>query len=165
MKITPLEIRGFSFKKSIGGYNQREVDRLKEQAAEALEEANRTIMLLEERLKDTGTRLNEHIKNENLLKEAITTTHKMAGDIKEGAKKEAELTLAEAKMRAEDIIRQAQSRATKFSDEIHRLKKQRAEIESSIKAVLDYHSTKLLIEEEESQRADTEAEKIKYLLK
>ena len=166
MKITPLEIRSYPLRKSLfGGLRAREVEGLKELAAGAIEDANRVIMRLEDRLRDTESRLAEHMANESLLKEAITTTQKMTGDIKAGAKKEAELIMAEARLRAEEIIRQAQSRATQIVDEIHRLRRQRAEFESSIRAIVDYHSTQLLIDEEESRKADNDSEKVKFLPK
>ncbi len=166
MKVTPLEIRNHSFRKSaLGGYDKRDVESLKETWAEALENANREIMHLEEKSRDLEDRLSEHIENENLLKEAITTTHKMAGEIKDNARKEAELIVAEARVHADEIVKQAQSRAMDINEEIMRLKKQRAEFEISIKALLDYHTTKILMEEEEWRNADEEAQKIKFLPK
>jgi len=163
MKITPIEIEGYTLRKKALGYDPREVESLKERAASALEESNREKTRLEEKVRELEERLSEHLANEALLKEAITTTQKMTMDIKENARKEAELIIAEAQVRGDDIIRQAQSRAGDISDEILRLKKQRAEFESSLKALLYYHTTQILIEEEESARADTEANKIKYM--
>jgi len=163
MKITPIEIEGYAFRKKAFGYDPREVESLKERAAGALEESNRDRTRLEEKVRELEERLSEHLANESLLKEAITTTQKMTMDIKENAQKEAELIIAEAQVRGDDIIRQAQTRAGDISDEILRLKKQRAEFEASLKALLYYHTTQILVEEEESARADTEANKIKYM--
>lgn len=165
MRITPLEIRSQSLKKGFIGYDVREVEAFKELAASALEEAAMEIMRLEERLHETEKRLTDHMENEKTLKDAITTAQKMVDDIKENARKEAELTVAEAKFHGDGIVRQAQSRATELKEEISRLKKQRVEIETSIKAILDYHSSKLLIEEDESKKADEEADKLKFLPK
>ncbi len=163
MKITPIEIKEYSFRKKALGLDPREVDSLKELAASALEDANREKARLEERVRDLEGRLREHVKNEALLKDAITTTQKMSTDIKENARKEAELIIAEAKVRGEDIIRQARSHAKEINSEIAGLKKQRAEFEASLRALLDYHTTKILIDEEEAQKAEEEANKIKYL--
>lgn len=163
MRITPLEIRDMVFKKTaLGGYDRREVESFRETMAEALEEAKREITRLEEKVRDLEEKLAEHVANESLLKETITTTQRMSGDIKENARKEAELIIAEARMRADEIVKQAQTRVTEINGEIMRLKAQRAEFESSLKAILDYHSAKLLIEEEEAERADAEAEKVKF---
>ena len=45
------------------------------------------------------------------------------------------------------------------------MRQQRLEIESSIKAVIAYHSSKLVMEEDESRRADSESEKLKFFPK
>ncbi|HAO93990.1 MAG: hypothetical protein A2X93_05070 [Deltaproteobacteria bacterium GWC2_56_8] len=165
MKITPLEVRGNQLKKSLRGYDAREVDDLREQAADALEESAKEIITLTERLRDAHERLNEHISNERVLKETLTTAQRMVEDLKFNARKESELLIAEARMQAEDIVRQAQGRAQEIRDEIFRLRQQRLEIESSIKAVISYHSSKLVMEEDESRRADSESEKLKFFPK
>ncbi len=165
MKITPLEIRGYQFKKGFKGYDIQEVEKLKELASDTLEEAIRATAVLDEKLKEMNERLAEHIANEKTLKDAITTAHSMVEDLKNNAIKEAQLLITEAKLQAEEIIRQAQSRSRELQDEIFRLRKQRAEIESSIKAILDYHSSILTIEGDESRKADNESEKLKFLPK
>jgi len=163
MKITHIEIKGFAFRKKAIGYDPREVDSLKERAASALEDTNRERARLEDKVRDLETRLSEHVKNESLLKDAITSTQKITMDIKDNARKEGELIIAEAQVRGDDIIRQAQSRASNISDDILRLKKQRAEFEASLKALISYHTTQILINDEESTKAEEEANKIKYM--
>jgi len=163
MKITPIEIKGYTFRKKALGYDPHEVESLKERAASTLEDANREKAHLEEKVRELEARLSEHLKNESLLKDAITTAQQMTMDMKENARKEGELIIAESKVRGDDIIRQAQSRASNISDDILRLKKQRAEFEASLKALIYYHTTQILIEEEESTKADLEADKIKYM--
>lgn len=165
MKVTALEIRSHQLKKGLRGYDVSEVESLRELAAEALEEASRRIMLLDEKNKELEERLKEHIENEATLKEAITTTQRMTGDIKENARKEAELIIVEAKMRGEQIVKQSQRHATRLQEEILGLKKQRVEFETQIKAVLDYHSTKLLMDEEGSKKADVDMNKLKFMTK
>ena len=165
MKITPLEVRGHQLKKSMRGYDVREVEALREQAADALEEAAREIMGLGDRLKDAHERLDEHITNERMLRDTLTTAQKMVEDIKLNAQKETELLLAEARLQGEEIVRQAQARSTKIQEEIFRLRQQRLELETSIKALINYHSGKLVIEEDESRRADSESEKLKFFPK
>lgn len=165
MKITPLEIRSVPIKKGMMGYDVKEVDAFRELSAEALEEAFKEITDLEDRLKDAATRLEVHVQNEKTLKDAITTAQRIMDDIRANAKKEAELLVAEAKCQGDEIVRQAQSRAIKLQEEIFRLKKQRQELESSIKSIIDYHSGKLLTEEEESKRADENNEKLRFMPK
>lgn len=166
MKISPLEIRSQPLKKNLmGGYDAREVDAFREMAAMALEESSREIDSLEEKLRNTTARLGGLIENETTLKDAITTAQRIMDDIRANARKEAELLIAEARVHGDEIVRQAQKRAQELGQDIYRLKHQRLELESSIKAVLDYHTSKLLLEEVEAKRADENANKVRFLPK
>jgi len=165
MKVTPLEIRSHGLRKSFKGYDVKGVEELREMAADALEEAAREIMALQEKLRESSERNLKYAANEEILRETITTAQRMVDDLKTNARKEAELVIAEARLQAEEILRQAQSRASQAQEDIYRLRKQRKELEASIKAVLDYHSSVFLTEEEEARRADEETDKLKYLAK
>ena len=165
MKITSMDVRAHQLKRSFRGYDARDVDALKELCADALEDASREIMNLEERLKRSAVILGEHTANETTLKDAITTAQKMVEGLLGNARKEAELTVAEAKVQAENIVRQAHTRAGQLQEEIYRLKKQRIELEIAIKAVIEYHSSTLVLNEEDVKKADAEAEKLKFFKK
>lgn len=165
MKITPLEIREHRFNKKLFGYDVHEVEAIKELAAAALEEAKKKISGLEEGLRDMTARLIEHEQREAMLKDTITTAQKMVDDLKNNARKEAEIIVAEARQQAEEITKQAKKRVKEIHEEIYQLKKQRIQLETSIKAILDYHSSALLLEEKESRKADEEAEKLKFFPK
>lgn len=165
MRITALEIKGHALRKRLRGYDVKEVEELRDAASEALGEAAKEIMDLKEKLEDAGERIHAYASNENVLREAITTVQRMAEEMKANARKEAEILLAEARLQADEIIRQAQSRSSALQDEIFRLRKQRKELESSIKSVIDYHSSILLLEEEEARKADEESDKLRFLPK
>lgn len=166
MKLTPNEIRNHPLKKRrMGGYNIDEVNALKEAAAQTLEEAIRETGLLEERLKETEARLTGYVENELSLKDSLTTAQRIVDDIRANARKEAELIIAESRVHGDEIVRQAQKRAQELGQDIYRLKHQRLELESSLKSILDYHTSKLLIDEVDSKRADENADKVRYLPK
>lgn len=165
MKITALEVRSYQIKKAFMGLDAREVGHLKELASDALEEATREITALQERLSEASSRLTEHLSREEMLKNTITTAQSMVEDLKGNARKEAELIVAEARMQADEIVRQAHARASSLQEEIYRLKKQRMELEGQIKAVIDYHTGILVLEEAESKKADEDADKVKFISK
>ncbi|MBI5642688.1 MAG: DivIVA domain-containing protein [Deltaproteobacteria bacterium] len=165
MRMTSHEIKGYQLKKGFRGYDIQDVENLREQAATALEEASREIMNLSDKLRNAQENLDEHIANERMLRDTLTTAQKMVEDLKHATKKETELLLAEARLQAEEIIRQAQSRSTHLQEETFRLRQQRLEIETSIKALINYHSAKLIMEEDESRKADSESEKLKFFSK
>jgi len=161
VKITPMDIRSHQLKKSMRGFDPRDVEALKELAADALEDAGRDIASLEEKLKTAQTRLDGQLANEAILRDTITTAQRMVEDLKTSARKEAELIIAEAKLQGEGLIRTAQTRHQQLQEEIYRLKKQRKELEISIKAVIDYHSSTLMLEEKEAKKADEAADRVR----
>ncbi|MBI5236314.1 MAG: DivIVA domain-containing protein [Deltaproteobacteria bacterium] len=165
MKITPMDIRAHQFKKSLMGYDAKDVEALRETAAQAIEDAGMELMRLEERLKDATVELNAHIGNERTLRDAITSAQKIGDGLRDNARKEAELLIAEARLQADNIVKQAHGRALELQDEIYRLKKQRMEMESAIRAVINYHNGALTVEEQESRQSDERSDKLKFLNK
>ncbi len=163
MKITALEVLSHPLKKGFIGYDVREVEAFRELVSESIEEMARDIAYLEEKKKELTETLSTHVDNENVLKGAITTTHQMAMDIKGSARKEADLIVAEARLQAEEIINQARGYVARLDEEILRLKGQRIEMETSVKALVEYHSTRLHAEKEDSEKADQESEKLKFI--
>lgn len=165
MRATSLEIKEQKLRKKLFGYDPTEVEVLRELACGSLEDAARRIVELKSDVERLDARLQEHEKIERTLKDTITTAHKMYEDLKGTALKESELIVAEAKLQAGDIHSQAATRASEIRTEIIELKKQRQQLESSIKAVLDYHSNILELGTEESKKADEELEKLQFLNK
>ncbi len=163
MTLMPMEIKSHALKKAFFGYDMREVEVLKDLASEALEEALKRIGALEDRCNDTVRKLSEHLENERLLKEAITTAQRMVEELKGNARKEAELLVTEARIQAEEIVRQAHHRAKEIQEDIFRLKKQRIEMETALKSLIDYHSQRLVLEEDHSRKSDEDADSLAFL--
>ncbi len=163
VKITALEVLSHPLKKGFIGYDVREVETFRELVSETIEEMARDTAYLEEKKKELTETLSSHVDNENTLKGAITTTHQMAVDIKGSARKEADLIVAEARLQADEIINQARGHVARLSEEILRLKGQRIEMEVSVKALVDYHATRLIAEKEASDASDIESEKLKFI--
>ena len=161
MKITPIELKEQIFRSKFMGYHPEDVDSMRQLVAEALEEAAKKISDLEDDARETATKLVEHEQREAMLKDTITTAQKMVDDLKNNARKEAEIIIAEARIQADEITKQAQRRVLEIQDEVRQLKKQRIEFETRMKALLDYHSSVLVMESTDSKKADEEAEKLK----
>jgi cell division initiation protein len=160
-----MDIREQKFTKGLRGYDREEVDSFMEFTAEALEGTVKKATLLEEKLSRMTRELSEHEDRETLLKEAITTAQSMSGAMKVNATKEAELIVSEARVKAEALVREGHQRVAAIQDEIHNLKKQRLELQTAFKSILDYHSNLLIMEGEESQKRDAEDEKFRFLQK
>src|SRR6185436_7318189 len=64
MKITPLDIQHMVFKVSLRGYNRQDVDRFLEQIAQTVDELNREVAALREKLGSTEGQLTDSKKAE-----------------------------------------------------------------------------------------------------
>ncbi len=165
MKITPMDIKEHRFKKGITGYNQHEVNTFMELVAETIEELAKSNNDLEQKLKDSHAKLAEHKEREKILRETITTAQKMVEDLKNNAKKEADLIISEAKVRGDELVKKAHERVVKLQEEIYQLKKQRMEMQTAIKAILVYHANLLTMEGEEALKGDALDDKLKFFKK
>ncbi|OGP09533.1 MAG: hypothetical protein A2056_03450 [Deltaproteobacteria bacterium GWA2_42_85] len=165
MKITPIEIKEHRFKKGLIGYDKNEVNALMGIIAETIEELAKQNNKLEEKIKDMATKLFEHEEREKILRETITTAQKMVEDLKNNAKKEAELIISEARIQADELVKKAHERVIKIQDEIYQLKKQRLDIQSSLKAMLEHHANLLNMGNREAAKGDSEDDRLKFIKK
>lgn len=165
MKITPIEIKEHRFKKGLIGYDKNEVNALMGIIAETIEELAKQNNKLEEKIKDMATKLFEHEEREKILRETITTAQKMVEDLKNNAKKEAELIISEARIQADELVKKAHERIIKIQDEIYQLKKQRLDIQSSLKAMLEHHANLLNMGNREAAKGDSEDDRLKFIKK
>ncbi|HBR17688.1 MAG: hypothetical protein A3G39_02495 [Deltaproteobacteria bacterium RIFCSPLOWO2_12_FULL_43_16] len=165
MKITPIEIKEHKFKRSALGYDKNEVNALLGVIAEAIEEATKQNNKLEDKIKDMTAKLAEHEEREKILRETITTAQRMVEDLKNNAKKEAELIVSEAKIQAEELVKKAHERVVKVQDEIYQLKKQRLEMQTSIRTILEHHANLLNMAGQEAAKGDVQDDKLKFIKK
>jgi len=112
-----------------------------------------------------ATKLFEHEEREKILRETITTAQKMVEDLKNNAKKEAELIISEARIQADELVKKAHERVIKIQDEIYQLKKQRLDIQSSLKAMLEHHANLLNMGNREAAKGDSEDDRLKFIKK
>lgn len=139
MKMTPLDIRQKRFESTWRGYATKEVEGFLELTAGEFEDVVRENISLKEELKRLQTRLEQHVEREKALQETMITAQRISEDLKAQAKKEAELTLAEAELQGEKIVAAAKERLVGIIKEMGELKRQKAQFESHLEALIDGH--------------------------
>lgn len=140
MKLTPLDIQQQQFrKKLVSGYDRREVDTFMELVRNEMEELITENMNVKQQIKDKTESLNEYKDREQTIKETMLTTQQLKDDIHANAVKEAQLIIADAKIKAEEIINGAQGRYMEIINEIKELRRQKIQLEANLKAVLEVH--------------------------
>lgn len=139
MRITPIDIQQQQFKSRPMGYDKASVDQFLEILAGELERVLRQNQDLQEELTHARNALSEMREREAMLKETLLTTQKVTDELKANARREAELLLADAELRAEKVILAAEERRLQLVDEIREIKRQRIDFETSLRAVLEKH--------------------------
>ncbi|RKH11858.1 DivIVA domain-containing protein [Corallococcus sp. CA053C] len=139
MKITPLDIRQKRFETAMRGYARPEVSAYLELIAGEFEEVVKENIALKEELKRTQHKLEQHQERERTLQETMVTAQRISEDLKDAAKKEAEIIIADAEHQAEKIVHGAHQRLVQVVEDINELKRQRTQFESQVRSVVEAH--------------------------
>ncbi len=86
-------------------------------------------------------------------------------DMKENARKSAEIIISESEVKAEKILIGANNRLAQLHEDIAELKRQRIQIEVQIRSIIESHTKLLEIGIEEMKEKDEEDSKLKVLTK
>ncbi|MGD9050352.1 MAG: DivIVA domain-containing protein [Desulfobacterales bacterium] len=165
MKITPLDIQQQQFKTRFRGFDIREVDAFLEQVAETFETLRKTNQNLTDEVRRLELEIQGYRKREETFKRALLNSQKVLDQMKDNARKSAELIIAEAEVKAEKILNKAHNRLAQLHEDISELKRQRTQIEVQISSIIEAHSRLLEIGKEGIKESDEEDDKIKFLKK
>ena len=139
MKITALDITHRRFAKALRGYDAEEVHGFLAEVAEAVEELARENQQLRDEVASRDEELTELRSRERVLQETLITAQRACEDLRDNARKEAELMVAEAELQAERIVQGAHGRFQRIVDDIGELKRQRIQLAAQIRSVLRAH--------------------------
>lgn len=151
MKITPLDIQQQEFRRTFLGLDQREVRNFLELCRDTVEELVRENASLRTEMDKQVGELGRYRERERVLQDTLLTAQRMSEDMKSNAHKEAEIVLAQAQLEGEKIVQQAQNRLLKLFEQIHELRRQKAQFETGMKRLIDWHE-KLLDIAKDSER-------------
>lgn len=122
MRYTPVELRHVKIgRTAFGGYRKLETEKLIEDIADSFEEVWRDRGELTDKLEDVEKVLAEVKQRESLLASTLVAAEKASTEIREAAKREAELIIAEAHQEARSVTRGAQSERERLFTEVRRV--------------------------------------------
>lgn len=125
MKITPLDIQQREFQGRFRGYDREEVQAFLRSVSQTVEEMLKENIALKEHVDKLYQEVGELRKKEAALSDLLVTTQTMTESLKETARKEADLILREAEMKAEDILKSAHVDFRTLQRDILDLRKER----------------------------------------
>ncbi len=109
-RLTPVDVRGQEFHREMFGYNRADVEDFKARVADEMERLFRERVLLEERLNNMREQLKAYRDREKAINDGVLLAQTVRQDAEEAAKKQMELVLQEARVRAEQIVSAARTR-------------------------------------------------------
>ncbi len=139
MRISPIDIQQKQFKSRPFGYEKAGVDQFLEMLAEELERLIAKNQNLQETLDRVNATLGEMREREETLKETLVTTQKITEDLKATARREVDVMMAEAEIKAERLMHNAEERRIQLIEEIQEIKRQKIDFEVSLRGLLEKH--------------------------
>ena len=139
MRISPIDIQQKQFKSRPFGYEKAGVDQFLEMLAEELERLIGKNQNLQESLDRVNATLSEMREREETLKETLVTTQKITEELKSTARREVDVMMAEAEIKSERLMHNAEERRGQLIEEIQEIKRQKIDFEVSLRSLLEKH--------------------------
>jgi len=155
MRITPLDIQQKQFPMKFRGFDVEEVYAFLEVIREEMEELLRENANLKENIQRTEVQIREFKDMETTLRETLMTAQQMVEDYKMNARKEAELLIKEAELRADNMIKESHEKVIKIHEDITDMKGIRRHFKEELKRLIENHLTMLNFDDKR-EREDTD---------
>ncbi|USB34517.1 DivIVA domain-containing protein [Paenibacillus sp. YPG26] len=124
MPLTPLDIHNKEFSRRLRGYDEDEVNEFLDQIIKDYESVIRENKDLQNQLLTVQEKLDHFATIEESLSKTIIVAQEAADEVRNNAKKEAQLIIKEAEKNADRIINESLSKSRKVALEVEELKKQ-----------------------------------------
>ncbi|MSP73999.1 MAG: DivIVA domain-containing protein [Myxococcales bacterium] len=158
MKLTPLDVDQQQFQRVFRGCDPDQVQRFLELVSREMEELIREARKLEDEVRRRDQQLVEFRGHESQLREALVAAGRMTDELRDAARREGELVVAEAQLKAQKIIQEATERTAALNGELHEMRRQKARAVVELRSILDSHR-RLLDTHDEIDRESNALEK------
>ena len=122
MALAPVEIRHVRLGRGTFGYSRAETDRLLEDIADSFEDVWRDRADLADKVERLELDLVRYKEAEGLLRTTLISAERAAGDLKEGARRDAERIVAEAHAEARAITHRSRAELEHLQNESRRVR-------------------------------------------
>ena len=147
MRFTPVDIRHQQFSPRLfRGYDSQEVDAFLEDVAEDYEQLGRENALLKEQLAALEERSHGIEDREKMLQDTLVTTQRLSEEMKDNARREANLLIREAELQGDKLLEEVRAEEAKLKAEILALKRTRRQLAEGLRLTLDMYQ-RLVAEE------------------
>lgn len=121
MPVTPVEILHLQLPRGFLGYRRAVVQRTLEEIAASYEAVWRQRADLADRVESLEEEVRRHQEMEQLLRQTLVSAEKAAADLREQARKEAEVVVAEAHAEARKVVHRAATEHERLAADARRI--------------------------------------------
>ena len=121
MALTPVEVRHIQLKRGLFGYRKAAVHRMMDDIADSFETVWRERSQLVERVEELETEVTRHVELEGLLRSTLVSAERASQDLKEAARREADVIVTEANAEARKVLRDAITEKEQLMGDVHRV--------------------------------------------
>jgi cell division initiation protein len=150
MPLTPVEVRHLDMRRGLFGYRRSSVEKAIEEVADSFEAVWRERAELTERVHVLEVEVARHVELETLLRSTLVSAERASQDMKEQARREAELTVSEASAEGRRLVRDAIAEKEQLLSETKRIR-------TMLRAALEVLSDAEDVNDESSEAASEEA--------
>jgi cell division initiation protein len=136
MRISALDIRQQQFTARFRGFDRQEVETFLEDVAEDYESVVKENTLLKEQLAALEERSRNITEHERTLQDTLVTTHRLTEEMKQAAKREAEMVVRDAEMRGEKVTEEMRAEEARLRQDIGALKRLRHQFVEEVRGTL-----------------------------
>ena len=147
MKVTPLDIQQKRFHVAFRGYERTEVEAFLDVVREEMETLVREVTELREFHQTYDERMRDYRDREDTLKSTMITTHKLAEDVKENARKESQLMLKDAEIKYQQLLERGREEKIRLETELGELRRQKHHFLQDLKKTIQMHLEMISFEE------------------
>jgi cell division initiation protein len=121
MPLTPVEIRHLPLKRGMFGYRRAAVHTVMDEIAESFEGVWRDRSQLAERVEELEKEVARHVELEGLLRSTLVAAERASQDMKEQARREADVIVSEANAESRRIVRDAITQKESLMSDVRRV--------------------------------------------
>lgn len=138
-RITARDVESQEFRQRLRGYDPEQVRMFLASVAEEIERLNLDNGDLREQVGRLREEVARHAEREQTLQKTLVTAQNMTEEMREKSKAEAELTIREARLRAEQTLQESQDQLARLESEIGRSKLERDLFEKRLRTMVEEH--------------------------
>ncbi len=136
MRLTPLDIRKQVFKKVMRGYDPVEIETFIDMMANEFETLLKEQRDLRDKVVELDTQLKDYRQIEKSLQQTLLQAQEATGRTYESARREGELVIREAEMKAAKVLEQANGDLARMNNEIIQLQGRKESLVGRLRVLL-----------------------------